>query len=86
MSQTSSPCPQSVYTQISIQLAKLSYQVLERRMVLSTASLNKKKIDEKKRAELSELIHRIRRELGTTRRQVVVEDLLDQLETRLERL
>lgn len=86
MSHSSTHSPQDVYKEISIKMAKMSYIMLEDRLTGLVNMFRNKKIDDRKKKDLHELIDKTRQELRTTRRQTVIEDILDEIEAKLDRL
>lgn len=78
---------ENIYNELSIQFAQMTNQVFQNRLISYVKKLNAKKgVEKHKVVKLSELVRQARHELQTTKRQVVLEDLLDELEVALLKL
>ena len=74
------------YRQIAMEMRKMSIALFENRFKSLLACLSGKNLQNRNKQVLQELVEKIRYELNTTKRQVVIEELLDEVEIRLDRL
>ena len=74
------------YRQIAMEIRKMSIALFENRFKSLLAYLSGKNLQNRNKQVLQELVEKIRYELNTTKRQVVIEELLDEVEIRLDRL
>lgn len=82
-----STTPVDYYSHIFANIATMMREVSTRRLIIATKTLNSSNtIPSKKKKELSSLVEDIRQELSTTKRTAVIAEMLDDLETRIDRL
>jgi hypothetical protein len=74
------------YTSIATEATRISFLLIERRLSNFIGTFNKVKVRNTKVKELEDLVAKARLELKTHRRQVVLEQILDDLEFNLAKL
>lgn len=74
------------YRQIAMEMRKMSITLFENRFKSLLACLSGKNLQNRNKQVLQELVEKIRYELNTTKRQAVIEELLDEVEIRLDKL
>lgn len=74
------------YRQIAMEMRKMSIALFENRFKFLLACLSGKNLQNRNKQVLQELVEKIRYELNTTKRQSVIEELLDEVEIRLDKL
>lgn len=74
------------YRQIAMEMRKMSITLFENRFKSLLARLSGKNLQNRNKQVLQELVEKIRHELNTTKRQIVIEELLDEVEIRLDKL
>lgn len=74
------------YRQIAMEMRKMSIALFENRFKSLLACLSGKNLQNRNKQVLQELVEKIRYELNTTKRQSVIEELLDEVEIRLDKL
>lgn len=77
---------QEKYRAIAKEMSKMSIAIFEDRFKRLLVSLSRKTMQNRNKQVLQELVEKIRHELNTTKRKTVIEDLLDEVEIRLEKL
>ena len=74
------------YRQIAMEMRKMSIALFENRFKSLLACLSGKNLQNRNKQVLQELVEKIRYEFNTTKRQSVIEELLDEVEIRLDKL
>ena len=77
---------QKTYCSIAAEMCKMSLSMFEDRFRSLLVILSGKNTQNRNKQVLQELVEKIRHELNTTKRKTVIEDLLDEVEIRLEKL
>lgn len=76
----------TTYTAIAAEMSKMSLAIFEGRFRNVLACLSGKNPQQHTKKVLQELVDKIRHEFNTTKRHVVLDDLIDELEIRIDRL
>ena len=77
---------QQAYCSIAAEMCKMSLAMFEGRFRRLLAALSGKTLQNRNKQVMHELVEKIRHELNTTKRQSVIEELLDEVEIRLDKL
>ena len=77
---------QEVYRGIAVEMCKMSLTMFEGRFRSLLVVLSGKSLQNRNKQVLQELVEKIRHEFNTTKRQAVIEELLDEVEIRLDKL
>lgn len=77
---------QQTYYAIAAEMSKMSLDMIERRFRNLLVILSGKKLQNRNKQVIHDLVEKIRYELNTTKRQCIMEELLDEIDARLDNL
>lgn len=77
---------QEAYRSIAVEMCKMSLTMFEKRFRSLLVVLSGKSLQNRNKQVLQELVEKIRHEFNTTKRQAVIEELLNEVEIRLDKL